>query len=205
MNLKGLLYRELGEGLTERELAAMIGVSLGTVTNILDDKLPQDPAIWEKFARYFHMDADFLRTGRSKHTKTTGTDHSAAGEIRKLPLLEWGHMAQIAARQTLPDVIQAEALIEATDVPGTRTFAVKVPDDSMEPLFSEGEMLFVNPDAEWKSGDYVIAKHRDGEPETILLRQLKRMGSQQILHPLNRKYDDLPLKGQDAMWGKVVR
>jgi SOS-response transcriptional repressor LexA len=26
-----------------------------------------------------------------------------------------------------------------------------------------------------------------------------------MLHPLNRKYEDLPLTTQDEVWGKVVR
>jgi phage repressor protein C with HTH and peptisase S24 domain len=34
-------------------------------------------------------------------------------------------------------------LLEVTDVPGERTFALRVSDDSMSPLFSEGEIIFV--------------------------------------------------------------
>ena len=75
MNLKGLVHRELGEGLTEEGLASAVGVSVGTIANILADKLPQDPAIWETFARYFRMDADFLRTGGR-----TGWDDSLLSE-----------------------------------------------------------------------------------------------------------------------------
>jgi hypothetical protein len=56
MNLKGLIHRELGEGITEMELAFAIGVSLRTLDNILADKFPEDPATWEKFAKYFRMD-----------------------------------------------------------------------------------------------------------------------------------------------------
>jgi SOS-response transcriptional repressor LexA len=80
---------------------------------------------------------------------------------------------------------------------------VKVPDDSREPLFSKEEMIFVDPDLEWKHDDYVIAHHRDGDPETMLLCQVKRIGAQCILHPL--KYADIPVTSQDAVWGKVVR
>ena len=210
MNLKGLVHRELGEGLTEVELASAVKVSVRTIANILDDKLPHDRAIWEKFARYFRMDVDFLRTGELAHARTTvelpwSTHHSAAGQIRKFPLLHWHHMDQIVTSKSLPEVIHAEALVEATDVSGTRTFALKVQDSSMEPLFSEGEMIFVDPDLEWKPGDYVIARHPDGYSEATLLRQVKRIGSQCMLHPLNRKYDDLPVANQDAVFGKVVR
>ena len=210
MNLKGLVHRELGEGLTEAELASAVEVSVRTIANILAGKLPQDRAIWNRFARYFRMDVDFLRTGESAYPRTTvelpgSTRHSAAGHIRKIPLLHWNHMGQLVTSTPPPGVLQADALVEATDVAGARTVAVKVPNDSMEPLFSEGEMIFVNPDIAWKPGDYVIAKSPNGYPDAILLRQVKSIGSQCMLHPLNRKYEDLPVAKQDEVWGKVVR
>jgi SOS-response transcriptional repressor LexA len=210
MNLKGLVHRELGEGLTEQELASSVRVSLRTIENILADKLPHDRVIWEKFARYFRMDADFLRTGEPAHAKTMvelprSSQQSAAGEIRKFPLLNWHQMGQMVTGKNPPGVIHAEAMVEATDVAGIRTFALKVKDDSMEPLFSDGEIIFVNPDLKWEAGDYVIANSRDGQLEAILLRQVKRIGSQCMLHPLNRMYDDLPVTNENAVWGKVVR
>lgn len=39
MNLKGLVHRELGEGVTEKELAAAVGVSARTIGNILVGQL----------------------------------------------------------------------------------------------------------------------------------------------------------------------
>jgi len=68
VNLKGLVQRELGEGLTEEELASEVGVPVRTIANILVDELPQDPAVWETFARYFRMHADFLRSGGQPHS-----------------------------------------------------------------------------------------------------------------------------------------
>src|SRR5215831_15307652 len=100
LNLKGLIHRELGEGLTERELASLVGVPFRTIVNILANKTPGDPAVWEKFARYFRMDADFLRTGVSPNVRTTvelpvKAHHSAAGHIQKFPLLRWDQMGQV--------------------------------------------------------------------------------------------------------------
>jgi SOS-response transcriptional repressor LexA len=210
VNLKGLIHRELGEGMTEKELASAIGVSLRTLENILADKFPEDPARWEKFARYFRIDVDFLRTGGLADSITilkrpSSSYHSAAGRIRKIPLLSWHQMEQMVRSTHLPGVLHAEAMLETTDVSGKRTIGLKVKDDSMEPLFTEGEIIFVNLDSKWKPGDYVIANCSGGHPETILLRQVKPIGSQYMLHPLNRKYEDLPLTKQDQVWGKVVR
>ena len=210
MNLKSLLHRELGEGMTEAQLASTVGVPLRTVEAILNGWDPQSPAMWEQFAKYFRMNVDFLRIGESAHARTRvefpgSATHSAAGDIRKIPLLSWHRMGEVTTRKNLPGVIQAEAMVETTDVSGTRTFALKVQDDSMEPMFSEGEIIFVNPDLEWKAGDYVVTNCQDRHGESPLLRQVKPLGGQFMLHPLNRKYEDIPLTKQNDVAGKVVR
>ena len=92
MNLKGLVHRELGEGLNEEELASAVGVSMRTIADILADELPQDSAIWEQFARYFRIHADFLRSGGPPHTEglfelPDHTHPSPPGRMRKVPLL----------------------------------------------------------------------------------------------------------------------
>jgi len=92
-------------------------------------------------------------------------------------------MGQMVTNTNLPGVIHAEAVLETTEVSGKRTVAVKVKDDSMETMFSEGEIIFVNPDSKWKIGDYVITYRPDGHPDTILLRQVKSIGDQSMLHP----------------------
>ena len=209
MNLKGLVHRELGEGLTEEELASAVGVSVPTIANILVDELPQDPAVWEIFARYFRIHADFLRSGGPPHSEglfdlTESAHPSPLGPMRKVPLLRWDQIDQMVTSEEVPRLIQAEAMLE-TDVPGKRTFAVQVKDNSMQPLFSEGEIIFVNPDLPGEPGHYVMVESEDGRPEGALLRQLKEIGGQAILHPLNRRYEDLPVTKDQRIWCRVVR
>lgn len=209
MNLKGLVQRELGEGLTEEELASAVGVSVRTIANILVDELPQDPAIWEHFARYFRTHADFLRFGGPPHAEglfelTESTHPTPLGPMRKVPLLRWDQIDQMVKSNEPPRLIHAEAMLE-TDVPGRRTFAVQVRDNSMQPLFSEGEIIFVNPDLPSEPGHYVVVESEDGRPEEALLRELKEIGGQTILHPLNRRYADLPMTKEQRIWGRVVR
>ncbi len=208
MNLKGLVHRELGEGLTEEELASAVGVSVQTIANILADELPQDPAIWEQFARYFRIHADFLRSGGPPHVEglfelPENIHPSPLGQMRKVPLLKWDQIDQMAAREQPPRLIHAKALLES-DVPGRRTFALQIRDDSMEPLFSEGEIFFVNPDLPGEPGHYVVFKGAEGGLEGALLRQLKDIGGQAILHPLNRRHEDLPVTKQQCILGRVV-
>ena len=209
MNLKGLVHRELGEGLTEEELASAVGVSVRTIANILADELPEDPAIWEQFARYFRIHADFLRSGGPPHSEglfdlTESAHPSPLGPMRKVPLLRWDQIDQMIKSNEPPRLIHAEALLE-TDVPGKRTFALQVRDNSMQPLFSEGEIIFVNPDLPSEPGHYVVVESEEGRPEGALLRQLKEICGQPVLHPLNRCYEDLPVTKQQRIWGRVVR
>lgn len=209
MDLKGLIHRELGEGLTEQELASAVGVPVRTITKILADKLPKNPAVWEQFATYFRMDTDFLRSGGLTRSRAvfelSGGDPAASdGSMRKVPVLSWDQIDLMRAGGDASHVVHTETILE-TDVTGPRTFALHVRDDSMRPLFTEGEIIFINPDLEGEPEDYVIADSQDGRSDSILLRQIKRIGNQCMLHPLNRKYEDLPLAKRDQVLGKIVR
>ena len=209
MDLKGLVHRELGEGLTEAELASAVGVSERTIADILVDDLPPDPAIWETFARYFRIHADFLQSGGSPHSEelfelTENTLPSPLGPMKKVPLLRWDQINEMVAREQPPRLIHAKALLE-TDVPGRRTFALQIRDNSMQPLFSEGEIIFVNPDLSGEPDDYVVTESEDGRSGKALLRQLKEIGGQAILHPLNRRYKDHAKTKQQRILGRVVR
>ena len=209
MDLKRLVHRELSEGLTERELASAVGISMQTIADILIDELPKDPAIWEQFAQYFRIHADFLRSGGPPHAAelfelTENTHPSPLGPMRKVPLLGWDQIDQMVAPEPLPRLIHAKGLLE-TDIPGNRTFALQIRDDSMQPVFSEGEIIFVNPELSGEPGDYVVVESEAGSPEGALVRQFKKIGGQAILHPLNRRYEDLPKTKHQRILGRIVR
>jgi SOS-response transcriptional repressor LexA len=210
MNVRSLILRELEEGMTEEELASAIEVSPQMLANIIANEFPKDSAVWDKFTRYFRMDVEILQTGGSIHSTVVlnlsdRTLQSANGLIRKIPLLDWHQMSHIITSKNLPDVIHANAVIDTTDIVGKRTVALKVKDDSMEPMFSEGQIIFVDPDSEWKPGDYVVVYHPDEHPEPTLFRQVEYIECHYILHPLNPRYDNILLGKQDRVWGKVVR
>jgi SOS-response transcriptional repressor LexA len=205
MNLKGLIHRELGEGLTEKELATAVGVSPRTIDRILANKPPNDPAVWHQFAKYFRMDADFLRAGgpRQAAGRSRKAGMAPAVSMRKVPLVNWEAISRMAASDGNATVLGGDTMLE-TDVQGPRTFALRVKDDSMYPLFGEGEVIFVNPDFECEPGHYVVAGPRR-TPEQAVLRELRMLGDQYVLHPLNRRRKDILLTHDHLLWGKVVR
>jgi SOS-response transcriptional repressor LexA len=133
-----------------------------TIADILADEVPQDPAIWETFARHFRIHADFLRSGGPPHSEglfdlTESAPPSPVGSMRKVPLLTWDQFDQMVTSDEPPRLIHAQAQLE-TDVPGKRTFALQIRDDSMQPLFGECEIIFVNPDLPSEPGHYVVVE-----------------------------------------------
>ena len=73
-----------------------------------------------------------------------------------------------------------------TTVPIKRhTYALKVRGDSMEPLFPEGMLLIVEPEADAVHGSFVIVKNGD---EEATFKQLIKDGNDWLLKPLNQRY-----------------
>lgn len=55
-------------------------------------------------------------------------------------------------------------------------FAIYMPDDSMEPRVSQGNLLYVNPILPARSGDMVVATWKTGEAKVLMLSQEKGVG-----------------------------
>lgn len=90
-----------------------------------------------------------------------------------------------------------------SDTKGKNVFALRVMGDSMEPEFSDGEVIVVNPHVEAQPNDFVVAKNRN---EEATFKQIKKYGSKWVLHPLNPKYQDQEVKrGDFKIIGKIVK
>ncbi|MBD0306162.1 MAG: S24 family peptidase [Nitrospiraceae bacterium] len=199
MRLQGLLLRELSEGESEHHLAGSIGIAQDMLQEVLKGHVPRDIEIWKKFAAYFRMDMDVLRFG-NPHPAPQGQllPPDPSDEVvtyRKVPLLSWSHTGHATAPRTV------EAMIE-TDVAGEDVFALRMPDDSMQPLFHQGEIIFVNPDVRVEEDQYMVVN--TGRHDTVL-RQLMKLGREYVLHALNPEYPDMPLTNHHTVVGRVTR
>ena len=209
MDLQGLIQREICEGLTEEELASAIGVPAEVIAKTLVGEFPDCQATWEQFAVYFRIHVDYLRFGGPLGAEglfelSEQSNRSLLGQMRTVPLLRWDQIVQVVTLEEPPRLIHAKMLLE-TGVPGKRTFALQVRDNSMQPLFNRGEVIFVDPDVPSLYGDYVVVESEDGRPERALLRQLENIGGQVILHPLHKAYTNLPLTKQQRILGRVMQ
>lgn len=84
---------------------------------------------------------------------------------------------------------------------GPHAFALRVNGPSMEPRFVEGDIIFVDPDREVESGDFIIAKNGADE---ATFKKFYRDGDRCFLVPLNEDWGKpMEMTGRD--WKIVGR
>lgn len=77
-------------------------------------------------------------------------------------------------------------------------YALKVSGDSMMPLYRAGDIIIVDPTAQVRKGDRVVAKTREGE---VLAKTLERRTSNIIeLQSINPEHDTLKFEPNELEW-----
>ena len=77
-------------------------------------------------------------------------------------------------------------------------YALRVSGDSMMPLYREGDIIVVDPAAQVRKGDRVVAKTREGE---VLAKLLERRTSKTIeLKSINPEHEDLVFEPTELEW-----
>ena len=84
------------------------------------------------------------------------------------------------------------------------TFVLKVQGISMEPKFDEGDLIFVDPEAECIHGSYVVARLDDDNQATF--KQLIIEGGHKFLKAVNPNWPEqlIPINGNCTLVGKVI-
>ncbi|MBV1842221.1 S24 family peptidase [Photobacterium ganghwense] len=105
--------------------------------------------------------------------------------------------------------IYEEPLINAVRYPcpvacSDKTFVLRVQGISMEPRFSEGDLIFVDPEAEVKSKKFVVARLDDSDEATF--KQIIIEGDLKFLRPVNPNWPEqlIPINGNCTIVGVVV-
>lgn len=84
------------------------------------------------------------------------------------------------------------------DVGDPHAYALEISGDSMEPVYRDGDLVIVSPQASVRRGDRVVARTRDGE---ILAKLLRRRTARNFdLQSLNPLHQDRVLAVEDVDW-----
>jgi SOS-response transcriptional repressor LexA len=95
---------------------------------------------------------------------------------------------------------QATELV-ADPCSGGESFALMVVGASMEPEFTEGEVIVIEPEGLATDGSYVLAAHDGG----WIFRQLVRAGAEWQLHALNPAFAVIAIADLSAVRGVVIQ
>lgn len=84
------------------------------------------------------------------------------------------------------------------DIGDEHAYALEVTGDSMVPVYRDGDIVIVSPEASVRRGDRVVVKTRDGE---VMAKILKRRSAKVVeLASLNPEHEDRAVPAPDLVW-----
>ncbi len=84
------------------------------------------------------------------------------------------------------------------DIADPNIYAIEVSGDSMLPAYRDGDRLIVSPASDFRRGDRIVVKTKEGE---IMVKELKRQSAQMIeLKSINPEHDDRTLLMSNIDW-----
>jgi SOS-response transcriptional repressor LexA len=119
-----------------------------------------------------------------------------------VPLVSW---VQAGAWSEINEIRECDAERFMCPVNSSnKTFALRVQGVSMEPKFYEGDLIFVDPEAECIHGSYVVARLDDDNHATF--KQLIIENGQKFLKAANPNWPEqlTPINGNCTLVGKVI-
>ena len=203
-------------GLTQKELAVRVEISQTAV-----HKLEAGRSISSRrtvaIALTCGVDPIWLDTGRGEMSLMGSTPGMSQAELAeaagkgelyraplfaRLPLISWEDASRSCEEPAESFHPTAVAWLPIAPKSSDRTFALRVPDDSMEPEFREGEMILIDPTLPGKHNQFVIARMEGDSLATF--KQLTLVGNRTYLKPLNSRYPLIDVQGAIKVCGVVV-
>lgn len=90
------------------------------------------------------------------------------------------------------DMVELSALGDGGD------YALRISGDSMEPVYRDGDIIVVSPEATIRPGDRVVLKTREGE---VMAKELVRQAARRIeLRSVNASHPDRGFAARDVLW-----
>lgn len=184
------------EKYTQAELAAKLSVNQTTVSCWETGKATPPPEMLMTLAQFFGVTVDYLMGNTpAKPEKKKGVQIPVLGEVRAGYPME-----------AVENIIDYEEIDEEMARRG-EFFALRIKGDSMEPKFSEGDVVIVRKQETADSGDIVVALVNGG---SATIKKLKRHQNGITLMPTNPTYEPMYYSNEEIMelpvniLGKVV-
>jgi len=118
-------------------------------------------------AVHFHMEAESLTIGGERKMKV----YSRTAPPRFLQSLEENDMLSCVDAMMV-DTQSFNYIDRPSFLMSPEAFAVRVPDDEMEPFYKKNDILFVDPDLQWGIGDVVAIKFLHENQDMFVIRRI---------------------------------
>jgi SOS-response transcriptional repressor LexA len=181
MKNERVLARRKDLKLTQADVAKAIGVSKVSVSQWeKGDTSPKGENLYA-LAKVLRCDVSWLLHGKSK-PPLEPSNVTAGPELQGLyPVISW---VQAGDWSAIHEISVADAMHYPCPVKcSKKTFLLEVHGMSMSPTFSEGDLIFVDPEVQPISGKYVVARLDDQNEATF--KQLIIEGGHKYLKATN--------------------
>lgn len=191
------------KGWSQDKLAELVGVKSRQVVQSWEaGKSMPKPAEMRKLAAIFRNDD--LRAHSVIALAPAREDRALydVGHVARVPIISWVAASAFCGSADPYPVGNGEGY---TFVPGVsdRCYALRVRGPSMQPRFSDGDLIVVDPQREAKPGDFVVVA-RDAKEEATF-KELARVDGALWLKPLNQQFPAIPMPTDARICGVVVR
>lgn len=172
--------RRLKLGLTQHELAELVGISQQSVESIENGRTRKPRSILE-LAKALQCPADWLLNGKNIIPIAEVTS-------RRLPLLSYVQAGMFKEANPITDCEGDFEYILVDDDISANAFALRIEGDSMTPEFKEGDIVVIDTEIWPNPGEFVFAKN-GGNQGTFKKYRPKGIGTGEFeLLPLNPDY-----------------
>lgn len=184
--------------LSQQIIADMLGVTQATLSGWENEKYEIDNQSLSKLASYFNVTTDYL-LGRTDEKKERPREKGV-----RIPVL--GCVQAGIPIEAIEDIIDYEEIPESMAKNG-EYFALQIRGDSMEPKFSEGDVVIVRKQESADDGDIAVVLVNGNE---ATVKKIKRRMDGIMLIPNNPSYDPMFYSNQEiatlpiAIIGRVV-
>lgn len=192
-------------GMTQAQLGLMAGLAQNSIHNIESGETKRPRKI-DALAEALNCTPEYLLfgIGEAQDGEKTINSNVSLGPTLKaaVPLISW---VQAGAWSEISEIKAYDAdrylcPVKCSDL----TFALKVHGVSMEPKFYEGDLIFVDPEAECIHGSYVVARLDDNNEATF--KQLIIESGHKFLKAANPNWPEqlIPINGNCTLVGKII-
>ena len=197
------LEKLLEEHGSKYKLSRATGISTGNISDWFNSSkraLPTTSALL-KLAEYFDCSIDYLLD----RTNVLNNSPKSA-RIINLPILEQRASAGIGLEANeLSNDFHTFEFFEYSSIPVGATHGIIISGDSMQPKFSNGQVVFINSTLDCNDGDYGIFSVTTYYDTKVYCKQKKiRRDGSYYLHSINSNYPDPDIIANEVVLCRCV-